>query len=260
MTGDNRKPTWTRLGHGTLTEVWTDGERIKRPLGSWSAAVHRFLRHVERKDVWGVPRFVGIEGGSEILTRLPGRAVRRPWPEGVQSSKWMEQVGGWQRSVHVATSDFRLAGAAFVWGPDEPGAGEVVTHGDLGPWNMLERDGEFAGVIDWDLARFGSPLDDLAEAAFELGPLRENRDMLAGDTPQGAIRARVAALCRGYGGVSAGEVLRHVEPFYQRRIDEMSELASGGQEPFGALVEAGNVEALSEDLEHYRKHYKPGRL
>jgi hypothetical protein len=170
----------------------------------------------------------------------------------------MEQVGRWLHLVHTATSDFRLTGDAhFVWGPDEPKKDHVVTHGDLGPWNMLEQGGSFVGVIDWDLARFGDPLDDLAEAAFELGPLRENRDMLTERATEQTVRTRMTALCRGYGGVSPDQVLRHVEPLYQRRIDEMAELAARDQAPFVTLADAGNIDALCTDLEHFRKHFKP---
>lgn len=252
--------SWTRLGKGTLTEVWTDGERLKRPLRPWSDAIHQVLEHFGRGGVCGVPRLVEVEDASEILTLLPGRAIRRPWPEAVQSTRWMEQVGRWLRQVHTATSDFRLAGGAqFVWGPEVPEPGHVVTHGDLGTWNMLEQDGDFVGVIDWDLARFGDPLDDLAETVFELGPLRENRNMLAGSAIDERVRARVASLCRGYGKVSLDDVLRHVEPLYQRRIDEMTALATGGEAPFSTLAEAGNLDALFRDLAHFQRRFKPSR-
>lgn len=251
-----RSSSWRRLGEGTLTEVWTDGVHVRRPLGSWSAAVHQLLERLEQHEVPGVPRFVAVEDAAEILTLVSGRAIRRPWPDAVRSPRWMEQVGRWLRLVHGATSGFQLAdGASFAWGPAEPGPGHVVTHGDLGPWNMLERDGEFAGVIDWDLARFGDPLDDLAEVAFELGPLRQDRDMLAEGAAAQTVQTRIAALCRGYGGATTDQVLRRVDPLYQHRIDEMARRAADAEAPFVALARAGNLEALQEDLEHFRRHF-----
>ncbi|QDG53955.1 methyltransferase domain-containing protein [Persicimonas caeni] len=254
---NNNSSSWTRLGEGTLTEVWTDGAHIRRPLRPWSQAVHQLLDHLEQREVAGVPRFVAIDGSSEILTHLHGQAVLRPWPEAVQSSEWMEQVGRWLRQVHESTADFQLTdGVSFAWGPTAPEPAHVVTHGDLGPWNMIVDDGEFSGVIDWDMARFGDPLDDVAEVAFELGPLRENRGMLDGDISREMVRARVAALCRGYGQVSADKVLRHVEPFYRRRIGEMPELAADDREPFVTLADAGNIESLCNDLEHFRDHFQ----
>ncbi|MDH6235607.1 phosphotransferase [Cryobacterium sp. CG_9.6] len=48
----------------------------------------------------------------------------------------------------------------------------LVNHGDLGPWNTLHDGFHLTGVIDWDLARFGSPLDDLAQIALEAVPLK----------------------------------------------------------------------------------------
>lgn len=243
------------LGEGTLTSVWTDGRHAIRPMRPWSTAIHRLLEHLERHDVPKTPRFVRVEGEFEVLTLLPGRAIRRPWPPCVQTTSWMQQVGRWLRRFHDASADFRLAERTeFAWGPDVARAGKVVTHGDLGPWNMLADDGEFAGVIDWDLARFGDPLDDLTEIAFELAPLRENHDMLGDDATDAVIEARIEALCRSYQGVTARDVFDHVVPLYQQRIADISELAAAGEKSFVTLKDAGTIDALRADLRHFRRH------
>ena len=55
----------------------------------------------------------------------------------------------------------------------------TIVHGDWAPNNVVWRDGAIVGVIDWDLARPGDPLDDLAFAAWLWAPLH-HPGMIAG--------------------------------------------------------------------------------
>jgi aminoglycoside phosphotransferase (APT) family kinase protein len=44
----------------------------------------------------------------------------------------------------------------------------VLLHGDFWPGNILWRDGRLVGVIDWEDARFGDPISDLANGRLEI--------------------------------------------------------------------------------------------
>lgn len=44
----------------------------------------------------------------------------------------------------------------------------VLLHGDFWPGNLLWRDGQLVGVIDWEDARLGDPLADVANSRMEL--------------------------------------------------------------------------------------------
>lgn len=48
------------------------------------------------------------------------------------------------------------------------GQGRVIMHGDFGPQNLLLSDGgdEVLGVLDWEWAHYGDPLEDLAWAEW----------------------------------------------------------------------------------------------
>jgi aminoglycoside phosphotransferase (APT) family kinase protein len=43
---------------------------------------------------------------------------------------------------------------------------EVLCHGDVGPGNFLFEDGRVTGLLDWEFAHVGDPMDDLAALAF----------------------------------------------------------------------------------------------
>jgi aminoglycoside phosphotransferase len=50
--------------------------------------------------------------------------------------------------------------------PGLPGEGSVVVHGDFGPQNVLVDDQRISGLLDWEFARVGEPVDDLAWAEW----------------------------------------------------------------------------------------------
>ncbi len=39
----------------------------------------------------------------------------------------------------------------------------VIVHGDAGPGNFLHQDGHVTALLDWELAHFGDPMEDLAQ-------------------------------------------------------------------------------------------------
>lgn len=54
---------------------------------------------------------------------------------------------------------------ALQWLDANPPAGPqatVLCHGDLGPGNFMQRDGVVTGLLDWEFAHLGDPMDDLA--------------------------------------------------------------------------------------------------
>jgi Phosphotransferase enzyme family len=75
------------------------------------------------------------------------------------------------RKLHSAAG-FRPAITSYRCDPRPPRPGEVVSHGDLGPWNTVYRDGIPVAFIDWDSAGPVDPLADLAAAAWTFVELR----------------------------------------------------------------------------------------
>ncbi|WP_396136875.1 MULTISPECIES: phosphotransferase [unclassified Amycolatopsis] len=59
---------------------------------------------------------------------------------------------------------FRLAGDLRWFTGTGTGTGEVVCHGDFGPWNVVWRGDQPVGILDWDYARPAPRLHDVAYA------------------------------------------------------------------------------------------------
>ena len=60
------------------------GDRLLRPMGPWSPAVHEYLRHLEAAGFDGSPRVLGTEGDREVLTFIDGDVAVDPrWQPGM---------------------------------------------------------------------------------------------------------------------------------------------------------------------------------
>jgi aminoglycoside phosphotransferase (APT) family kinase protein len=191
------------------------GGQVLRPTGSWSGAVHEFLRHLESAGFAGAPRFVGTEGEREILTFVEGQVPADPqWQPGrghrlpsyARSEEALVAAAGLVRQLHEAARGYRPADTAYRFHPRPPRTGEIVSHGDLGPWNTVYRDGVPVAFIDWDAAGPVDPMVDLAAAAWEFVPLvppDQLREAGFDPVPDVANRLRLFVDAYGMGGRQA---------------------------------------------------------
>jgi Ser/Thr protein kinase RdoA (MazF antagonist) len=97
------------------------------------------------------PAAVDVDEAGCVVTfaRLPGRHGQELIDEG-HAGRVLEQAGRTLRSLHADSQP-------PTW-----------THGDYGPQNLLydEATLHVTGVLDWEFARLGDPLDDLARAEW----------------------------------------------------------------------------------------------
>ena len=141
---------------------------VLRTAGPWSGTTLALLRHLEDVGFSGAPRVIGsgfAEDGRETLSFIPG--------ESPQPHAWSDEaaagVGRLLRELHEATSSFD-AGADAHWRPwfgrDLPGTDPVISHCDLGPWNIIAREGRPVAFVDWEYAGPVDAIWDLAHTAW----------------------------------------------------------------------------------------------
>ncbi len=185
------------------------GDRLLRPMGPWSPAVHEYLRHLEAAGFDGSPRVLGIEGDREVLTFIDGDVANDPqWQPGhghrlppyARTEIALRGAARLIRELHRAAAGFRPAITSYRFHPHPPEAGEIVSHGDLGPWNTVYRDGRPVAFIDWDAAQPVDPLADLAAAAWTFVPLAPADQLAeAGFDPLPDLPARLRMFLDAYG-------------------------------------------------------------
>ena len=176
------------------------GPTVHRPTGPWTPAVHDLLMHLTDAGMDGIPRVLGFDDeGREVLTYLPGRTVavdteQAPDETLAAAARWLRRFHDAVRAYDPGPRTWRQSAASL-----EPG--QLVCHNDTGAYNWIVQGDRFAGMIDWDQAGPGHPLDDLAFLCWSGIPLF--RETPATDA---AHRVRIAA--EAYGGVDPARTPR----------------------------------------------------
>lgn len=223
------------------------GDTIRRPAHVGTPAIHALLQHLAAKN-FPAPRALGIDSRDrEILSFIEGRASTWPWPEILLEPVGVEIIGRTLRRYHDAVADFS---GAHVWLAETRAhaADEVICHGDFGPHNLIWRDDEIVGVIDWELAHPALPMEDVAYAAWMTVPLHGNDDLphMGFATPPNR-RERLEALVRGYGRFDLRRIIEATLLLQDKTFAEMKDRGQQGAEPWKTYLAAGLAERNRRD-------------
>ena len=145
----------------------------------------------------------------------------------------------------------RCGGAPGITGEDI-----AYCHGDPGPWNLIWRDNEAVGLIDWDYLHPAPRLDDVAYALRWFVPFRS--DELAEEWhhfPEAPDRRhRIRVFLSAYGDLPDFDVVDAVTTRIQATIDHCRVLADTGQEPQRTWVADGFLEHDEGEIAWIRRH------
>lgn len=210
---------------------------VRRPMKEWTPTVQALLAHLHGRGL-PVPEPLGYDDRLEYVRLLEGDAGQDAWPHQV-SLNGVRSAGALLREIHDATRDWQPPADA-VWSVPHQG-GPVICHGDPQPANLVWRDGRAIGLFDWDAARPGDPLDDLAYALIWLTPFTADPVQLArrGFTEPPDRRARAAALLDGYGWTAPFDVAEAAVRRHELAINEVVWLGERGHEPHAGWLAEG---------------------
>ncbi|MGI6254798.1 MAG: phosphotransferase family protein [Acutalibacter sp.] len=173
------------IGGRVTAQVVRRGELVHRTPCANASFVHSVLKFLEEQGMECVPHYRGMDPqGREMLTFLPGEV---PGDLGEFTENQCCRGVELMKELHTCLRMF-------------PGCppGQTVCHRDLSPCNYVFREGMPVGIIDWDAAAFGHPLDDLAYAAWMW--LDMGNSQVSGEW----VKTRLTAMLDVY-GVPTGE-------------------------------------------------------
>lgn len=204
--------------------------------------MHELLAFLQAEGLRGIPRVEGTDGDQEVLTYVQGRGV--PADEVVLDNVLVEAVT-WLRDFHDIVEGFRPAGARR-WRPAEVEleADEIVCHNDPGVHNWIIESGQFAAMIDWDMAAPGRRIDDVAYLAWTALPLdRPSTD--------DEVLRRLDLLVDAYGEYGPMTVLNAIAGRMQAACDRIDTGYQAGDPAMINLTRAGVPERTRAHLEAF---------
>jgi len=135
-----------------------------------------------------------------------------------------------------------------VWssGTGSCAPGEIICHGDYGPWNGIWRGNNVVRLIDWDHARPAKPLFDVAYGLEYAAPFRDDRECVRWLRYPGPPhrRRRVEVFCDAYGMAVPGDVSGCVAWQQRQAAASCQALARRGIEPQATWVRHGYLREL----------------
>lgn len=239
------------LQDGPHRQIVRVGDTVRRPVQPWTATVHALLRHLQAAGFPYSPRPLGFdEQGREILTFIEGESGPQGWAK-VANDQGLSAFARLLRDYHDATEGFSPPDQA-VWscGASALGEGQVVCHGDFGPWNVVWQGDHPVGIIDWDFARPAPGLQDVAYALQYVAPFRDDAECLRwlSFTQVPDRHRRLERFCSAYGLTSTLGIVDAVIDRQRQNIDLVRRLASAGREPQTTWVREGLLEDLDRRL------------
>ncbi|MEU8302654.1 aminoglycoside phosphotransferase family protein [Actinomadura sp. NPDC048955] len=239
------------LQDGPHRRVVRVGDTVRRPMQPWTATVHALLGHLEAVGFPYAPRPLGIdEQGREVLTFIDGESGPQGWAK-VVDDRGLSAFARLLRDYHDATVGFSPPEQS-VWscGASALVEGQVVCHGDFGPWNVVWRGDQPVGIIDWDFVHPAPRLSDVAYALQYLAPFRDDAECLRWlhFTQVPDRRHRLELFCTAYGLAAPLGIVDAVIDRQRQNIDLVRRLASQGHEPQATWVREGLLEELDRRL------------
>src|SRR5262245_36334473 len=151
------------------------GPHVLRPANPQTASIHRFLLALREAGFDGASRPVGVDpDGRERLDFIEGEVAVPPYPEWAQRDDSLASLAELVRRFHDASRRIEVTGLDWSHEMADPAGGVLVCHNDVCLENVVFRDGEAVGLLDFDFAAPGRPEYDLAQLVRMCVPIDDD--------------------------------------------------------------------------------------
>ncbi|WP_091664710.1 aminoglycoside phosphotransferase family protein [Micromonospora auratinigra] len=226
-------------------------DRVYRPAGWWTPTVHALLEYLHGVGFTCVPKPFGVVDGTEVLGFIQGESGAVGWQRAVPEAG-LRSLARLLRDYHQAVAGFVAPDGACWALSDRPAqSGEVICHGDFGPWNVIWDGLRPVGLVDFDFAQPGDALDDAAYALEYLAPFRDDAHAMRWQgftAPPDRVR-RIELFAEEYGMATGEGLVEAVIRRQQLTGRNVRALAERGLEPQRSWVADGFCDELASRVQ-----------
>jgi hypothetical protein len=232
-------------------------DQVVRPAYPWAPTIHALLRYVTANGFDSVPRPIGVSDGTETLGSIPGESGPAGWAK-IVAEDGLRTLARFLRRYHEATVGFEspVQGAPWAFRSGAARPGEVICHGDFGPWNVVWRGHQPVGLLDFDFAGPGDPMSDVAYALQYAAPFCDDEESIrwrAYPAPPDR-RRRIEVFAGAYGLSGTDGLVDAVIEQQQLDIHRVRTLAARGFEPQRTWAREGHLPELADRVAWSREH------
>ena len=243
----NRLMTEEPLSAGDVRSIVRIGDKVHRPVHWWTPAVHDLLNYLAAAGLPYSPRVLGFDSaGREVLDYIDGESGRDGWAK-ITGDAGLRKFARLLRSYHDAVAGYRPAARLeWVTGATSVAPGEIICHGDFGPWNIVWRGADPVALIDWDIAHPALPEDDILYALEYCAPFRDDEMTIAWhhfpEVPD--RRRRIEVFLEAYGTGPIADITAKVARLQRTVGEREAYLARRGVQPQADWVANGDLDAV----------------
>jgi len=227
------------------------GNKVHRPTEFWSPAVHNLLNYLQSVNFPYSPRYFGFDDkGREILSYVEGESGKDGWRH-ITTDEGLKEYARLLRKYHDAIADYKpLSDLEWANGAKGLKPGQIICHGDFGPWNLVWQNGKPVGIVDWDLAHPNTPEYDILYALEYSAPFRDNETAIKwhhfNSVP--VRNRRIKIFLEEYGAPTIDNVAVKVAGV-QREVNEFAKsLARRGIQPQADWLANGELDKADEQI------------
>jgi hypothetical protein len=239
----------TTLNNNEKRPITRIGDTVHRPTHHWTPAVHDLLNYLQSVDFKYSPKVLGFDDdGREILSYVNGQSGADGWTK-IITDEGLRRFAKLLREYHEAIAGYAPpANAEWACAIGAPKDGQIMCHGDFGPWNIVWHDDEPVGIVDWDLAVPAEPRFDVLYALEYSAPFRDDENTIKWHHfPEVPDRKhRIDIFAEAYGLTELGDVVTDVATMQRQVAGFEKQLAERGLQPQVEWVAKGDLEVVEQ--------------
>lgn len=250
MTDDSEK---IELAGGREGKIFKQGNLVTRPLNPWTKTIHAYLRHLHGQGVKFVPlpHNIDDQAGTEQVSFVEGEVCNYPLNQAFASETALASAAKLLRQLHDASVGFlaNLNGDE-TWMLPSLKPAEIICHADYAPYNVVVKNSQTVGIIDFDTCHPGSRIWDIAYGIYRWAPMsRPDADEIVGTTDEHITRAK--QFCNAYGLTNdqRQEILPIMIERLEKMVDYITTEAANGNQDFIANMRDGHHIHYQKDIE-----------
>jgi hypothetical protein len=245
------------LSYSDNREILRIDQTVHRPTYWWTPAVHELLKYLEVVGFSYSPRVLGFdEEGREVLSFIEGESGADGWAK-ITTDEGLSKFARLLRAYHEAVRDFTPdPHAEWAYSTASLQPGEILCHGDFGPWNIVWQGDEPVGILDWDMVLPAQPRFDVLYALQYATPFRDDATALSWHHfPSVPDRKhRIEVFANAYGLEQLGDIVGDVASLQRRVGTFVAILAERGLQPQADWVADGALEEAEKQAQWTEAH------
>lgn len=257
---ENNDDHKTELAGGREGKILKIGSLVSRPLNPWTPTIHAYLNHLHANGIDFVPKphSINQDTGTEQVSFVKGEVCNYPLNQAFASKTALVSSAKLLRKLHDASVGFlnQLTGDE-IWMLPKYEPAEIICYADYAPYNVVVKNAQVVGIIDFDTCHPNTRIWDIAYAIYRWAPInRPDADDIFGTPEQHITRAKLFCDAYQMDANLRNQVVPIMIERLQTMVDYITTQAANGNQDFITNMHDGHHTHYLKDIDYIKANAK----